>query len=302
MYPHSPDEYNTIYIDTNYNPDAEYSSIIDNFFNQISGKREDRLALLYEIVGYCLIRKNIFDKFFIAYGEGATGKSTYLKIIKNLIGANNASFLSLNDLEHTFMPAELFGKLINIGDDIAYKGLKETDILKKLVTGEMFAAQQKFKQQPLNFSNFAKLIFTTNKLPEIYDRSSGFYRRFSIISINNKIEKPDPLFLDKLIDKDYEYLLMKAVEYVKAALKRNALTVVADSEIAIEAFKTDQSSVLTFLKEYDYTADKIELMPAMELYKEYEFFCNEVGFKHMKKVNFDNELAEVLNVRKKEHY
>lgn len=299
MYPHTPDEYNTIYIDTNYNPNAEYSQIIDNFFNQISDRKEDKKALLYEIVGYCLIRKSIFDKFFIAYGEGSTGKSTYLKLIKNLIGANNASFLSLNDLEHTFMPAELFNKLINIGDDIAYKGLKETDILKKLVTGEMFAAQQKFKQQPLNFSNFAKLIFTTNKLPEIYDRSTGFYRRFSIISINKKIENPDPFFLDKLIDKDYEYLLMKGVEYVKAALKRNALTVVEDSEIAIADFRTNQSSVLSFLKDYSYDADKLELRPAMEVFKEYEFYCNEVGFKNLKKVNFDNELAEILKMEKK---
>jgi putative DNA primase/helicase len=299
LYPHSDTAYNTIYIDTNYFPAADYSKIIDDFFNQISGKQEDKKALLYEIVGYCLIRKQVFEKFFICYGGGSTGKSTYLKLIRNLIGIANSSFLSLNNLEETFMPAELFGKLINIGDDIAYKGIKESDVLKKLVTGEMFAAQQKFKQQPLNFSNFAKLIFTTNRLPEVYDRTSGFYRRVTIIAIDNKIENPDPFFLDKLTERDYEYLLCKAIDYVRKALKRGKLTECIDSELALEMYKQTQSSVLMFISDNQYNSDRLELKPCMEIFKEYENYCRETGFKNLKKVNFDKELCEALDMEKK---
>ena len=296
--PHTPSEYNTIYIDCNYVPNAPYSKIIDDFFNQISNKEEDKKRLLYEIIGYCLIRKNIFEKFFICYGEGCTGKSTYLKLIRNLIGDRNASFLSLNNLEDTFMPVNLFGKLINIGDDIAYKGLKESDILKKLVTGEMFSAQQKFKE-PLNFSNFAKLIFTTNKLPEVYDRTSGFYRRVMIIEINKKIENPDPLFLDRLTDADYEYLLSVAVEKLIEALKVCKLTECESSRIKLEEYKTDQSSVLSFLSDFRYDKTKIDHMPCTTLYEEYKQYCMDTGFKCLKKVNFDKEICEEYKMMKK---
>ena len=43
--PHTPSEYNTIYIDCNYIPEAPYSKIIDDFFNQISNKEEDKKRL-----------------------------------------------------------------------------------------------------------------------------------------------------------------------------------------------------------------------------------------------------------------
>ena len=298
LYPHSPSVYNTIYIDCNYIKDAPYSQIIDNFFNQISSKEEDKKSLLYEIIGYCLIRKNVFEKFFICYGEGATGKSTYLKMIRHLIGDRNASFLSLNNLEDTFMPVNLFGKLINIGDDIAYKGLKESDILKKLVTGEMFAAQQKYKE-PINFSNFAKLIFTTNKLPEVYDRSSGFYRRVTIIEINKKIENPDPFFMERLTEADYEYLLSVAIERLLAALRVNKLTECESSKQSLEEYKTNQSSVLSFLRDFNYTKERLDHRPCMDVFVEYEQYCRDTGFKPLKKVNFDKELCDELKMSKR---
>lgn len=299
LYPHTPSVYNTIYIDCNYIPDAPYSQIIDDFFNQISNREQDKKDLLYEIIGYCLIRKNVFSKFFICYGEGSTGKSTYLKIIRNIIGDENAAFLSLNDLERPFKPAELFGKLINLGDDIPYKGLQETDILKKLVTGEMFAAEQKYVQRPLNFSNFAKLIFTTNHLPEVYDRSSGFYRRVMIIEINHKIDNPDPFFMDRLTDSDYEYLLSVAIEKLLIALKKNSLTECESSKRSLEEYKTNQSSVLSFLRDANYTKEKLDHRPCMDVFVEYEQYCRDTGFKPLKKVNFDKELCDTLKMVKR---
>lgn len=298
LIPHSPSVYNTIYIDCDYKPDAPYSPAIDKFFNQISGKEEDKKSLLYEMVGYCLVRKNVFEKFFICYGEGATGKSTYLKMIRHLVGDHNSSFLSLNNLEDTYMPVELFGKLVNIGDDIAYKGLKESDILKKLVTGEMFAAQQKYKG-PINFANFAKLIFTTNKLPEVYDRSSGFYRRVMIIEINKKIENPDPFFLERLTESDYEYLLATAVAKLVAALGVNKLTECESSKIRLEEYKTDQSSVLSYIKDFRYKKSDIDHKPCTVLFKEYEQYCHDTGFKPLKKVNFDREICDEFKMEKR---
>lgn len=297
--PHTPSVYNTIYIDCNYIKDAPYSYIIDSFFNQISGKETDKKTLLYEIIGYCLVRRNVFSKFFICYGEGQTGKSTYLELIKRLIGESNSAYLSLNDLGQQYKPAELFGKLINLGDDISYKGLQETDVLKKLVTGEMFAAEQKYVQKPLNFSNFAKLIFTTNKLPEVYDRTSGFYRRVMIIEINNKIENPDPLFLTRLTDNDYEYLLSVAIEKLLDALRVNKLTECESSKQKLEEYKTNQSSVLSFAQDFNYNKKSLDHKPCMELFKEYEQYCRDTGFKPLKKVNFDKELCDEFKMSKR---
>ena len=51
------------------------------------------------------------------------------------------------------------------------------------------------------------------------DKTSGLYRRLVIIELNNKVMKPDPLFLLKLTERDMEYFLYKAVYWVGVALQ-----------------------------------------------------------------------------------
>ena len=294
---HNPNEYNTTYIDCNFIQYAPYSPLIDNFFNQLSGGDVDTKTLLYEIIGTTLVRKNIFSKFFICYGQGQTGKSTYLRLIGNLLGTENTAYLALNDLEEQFMPINLFGKLANLGDDIPYF-IRETANLKKLVTGEEFEAQVKHKES-VHFSNFATFVFTTNRLPDVTDRSSGFYRRFMIVELNNKVTNPDPFFFERLTEQDYEYLLSVSITCLLEAMKRNKLTETAESLIKLEEYRTSQSSVLTFLREFRYNRDNLSHRPCMELYKEYEAYCHDTGFKPLKKVGFDKEICEELDMVKR---
>ena len=58
--PHSPDNYNTIYLDWEYKEDVEYSELIDEFMKQISDGNPKKMQFLYEVAGYCLLKKSIF--------------------------------------------------------------------------------------------------------------------------------------------------------------------------------------------------------------------------------------------------
>ena len=51
-------------------------------------------------------------------GGGSNGKSSFLKILRSLVGDTNTSSVALKDLNGRFKTAELFGKLVNLGDDI----------------------------------------------------------------------------------------------------------------------------------------------------------------------------------------
>lgn len=294
---HSPSLYNTVYVDYDFIPDAIYSPSIDNFFNTLAGDDDDLKTLLYEIVGCCLVRKNLFSKFFLCCGQGQTGKSSYLRLIKNLVGQRNASFLSFEQLEEQFGPIDLYGKLVNLGDDVPYY-LKETATLKKLVTGEEFLANQKYKQ-PINFENFATLIFTTNELPAVSDKSTGFYRRLMIIELNNKIKNPDVFFFDRLTDADYAYLLCKAIAAITAAIKRGKLTDYDGLAEKMEKYRREQSATLSFLSDMGYDRDKLLKKPCMVVYKEFEQYCRDVGLKVCKKTNFDAEICRELKMHKK---
>lgn len=295
LYPHTPLKYNTIYVDYDFKNPAEYSSIIDKFMNTISNNDENKKQLLYEVIGYCFVQRCVFSKFFVCYGEGQTGKSTYLRLIKNLVGRKNSSYLVLRDLEKEFMTAELFGKLVNIGDDIPYDAIKDTSVLKSLVSGEEITARRIYGT-PFSFVNFATLIFTTNKLPAVADKSSGFYRRFTIIDIDKKIEQPDPFFMDKVLEKDYEYLFYKSIEAVRKAIAKNKMTTYLYADDTLNSYRITQSSVLIFLNDMLLDADELNMRPTREVYEQYKQYCIDCGYKHCNKCNFQNEVCAELKM------
>lgn len=293
LYPHNSSVYNTIGISYNWNPAVNYSPLIDSFMNQISNGDEYKKHLLYEIVGYSLLRKPVFGKMFLLYGGGGTGKSTFLNIIKKLIGEDYCSYLTLSDMEDKFMPAELFGKLCNLGDDIDAKMLKDTGMLKSIITGETVTVQKKF-ELPFIFNNFAKLIFTCNKLPIINERSTGIYRRLCIIEINKRIEKFDPFFLFKITDDDMEYFLYNAVKHLRMALEKNALTETSSITKRLETFKVQQSSVLMFAQDTAIQSSS-NLASVQTVYDLYVDYCKRNGYKALNRLNFASEFCDEFN-------
>ncbi len=299
LMPHDSRKYNTTFVPQTYYPNAEYSGVIDNFFNGLCKDEPEKKQLLYEIVGYCLLRRNIFSKFFVCYGGGGTGKSTYLKLIEKLVGEQNTSYLSMQDLEEKYLPCELFGKLVNLGDDISTRAIKDTPMLKKATTGEMLLTQRKFIQQPLCFVNYAKLIFACNTIPNILDTTTGLYRRMILINIDRPIDNPDPFFLEKLTPMDMQYLLSVSLKAVRAALSRGRLTSCLSTELALERYKKEQSSVLSYIDEYGYTAEKMNMRECSVIYAEYVAYCQACGYLPYKKSRFDAELCGTFNMDKK---
>nr|WP_197702834.1 DUF5906 domain-containing protein [Thermoanaerobacterium sp. RBIITD] len=129
----SPNHIITSKIDWCYNPDA-YSELVNNTLNKIACHDKEIRMLLEEIVGACIYRSNTLagGKAFILIGEKNNGKSTFLDMVKTLLGDNNISSLDLKELGDRFKTAELFGKLANIGDDIGDEFIANSSFLKSL--------------------------------------------------------------------------------------------------------------------------------------------------------------------------
>ena len=125
-----------------------------------------------------------FQHVMLIYGNGGEGKSTMLNIIEALLGEANISNVDLGNLgdmdKARFQLAKLHREELNYSDDVGDRYIKETNILKRLTGGNRLTAEYK-GQDPFEFINEAKLIFTCNSLPSFHDTSHGMERRPIII-------------------------------------------------------------------------------------------------------------------------
>lgn len=316
-----PDEIMTRYIDIEFNPDCPKSDRIENFLNGLSGytlgvpETSQQRAIgiktkLLEFLGYCMVSRNKFQKVFFLYGPAHTGKSTFLRLTQKLFGTTNCSALSMSDLEEAFMPSQLQDKMVNIGDDVSGNDLLDGATLKILCGNLPIMVQQKY-EKPYAFVNEAKFIFSCNKMPLFKDKTDGLYRRLEIIEIINRVSmttrKTD--FEDTFTHEDMQYLLFQAFLAINNALVNDRLTPSICCDEALEKFRTQSSTVLSFAKSKGEISPKNMRLKVSELgckddflnrsinskYAEYITWCYDNGKNKQSLENFTDAICAEFN-------
>lgn len=289
----SPDIIVTNPIPWDYEADA-YSELADKTLAKISCGDKDIRALLEECMGYCFFRRNELSKAFILTGEKSNGKSTFLDVIKNVLGTANVSALDLSELDERFSIATMTGKLANIGDDISDEFLagKSISTFKKIVSGNEVKAE--FKGQDAFFFNpYVKLLFSANDIPRMKDKTGAVLRRLVIVPFNAKFSKEDPDFDPyitwKLRSEDVmQYMIRLGVEGLRRILENNEFTQSQKVEKEVKEYEIQNNPILLFLNEKE--ESEIVNQSTKEVHKAYKMFCVENGFTEMTIGNFSKEL------------
>lgn len=288
-------EFSSTYIIKNkipwsYNPNA-YNETMDKTLDKICCNDKNLRLLTEEMIGYTLFRRNELGKAFILTGQGANGKSTLLEVLNDLLGEENISSVSLEELNHRFKTFQLEGKLANIGDDISNKYIEDNSTFKKLVTGEKVNVERKGRD-PFDFKNYSKLIFSANELPRINDLSGGLKRRLIFIPFNATFSKRDkdydPFILDKLTSPEaMEYLLKLALQGLNRTLNNHSFTYAKVCDDVWEEYEAINNPVVAFLED-----NEIENEPVNEVYLRYSAWCSENGLKAVSKPVFGREVGK----------
>ena len=250
--PHTPDIFTINQINCEYDPKA-YSLEVDKMLNNLACGNTQIREIINDLLGYILIGDCRLQKAFILYGEGANGKSAFLDMIINWLGRDNCSSLALEDLSDRFRPAQLVGKMLNVGDDSGAELLKNTAIFKKLVTGDPLTVENKHTN-PFTFSNRAKLVFSANTIPPTTDKSNGFLRRVVIIPFEATFtpDNPDydPLIAQKVSTEEAKsYLLNIAIKSAQNIIKTNTLHIPERVQQAIFSYEVGNNNVLQFCED-----------------------------------------------------
>ena len=288
---------NTIHIPYNYNNDPEYSPRIDQFMKELTGGDIIKMQFLYQVAGYCLLKKNLFAKFFITKGEGGTGKSTFTNLLQKMVGEANCSHIGLADFDKDYYLATTVGKLVNIDDDVVDgKTLENTGRFKSIISGDKISVRQIYREV-MDFIPYVTCIFSCNRLPRIMDKTTGLYRRMVLIELNNKIEKPDPLFMNKVTETDMEYFLFKAVEGIKLAIEEGRFRITQSEQELLKIFKRRQSPLNEWLYDMEMTLGDLQNKKCIILYKQFIEWCSNNGYsKLMTNFTFKEDMCALYDM------
>ena len=299
-----PDMYITATLPVELDMDAPYGDA-DRFIESISGDDEATSRTMQEIIGACMCCKRVLSQSPMLIGRpnngtstASNGKSTYIDVLRAILGDENVSSMDIAALGDRFGPAELMGKLANLGDDIPDGFLhgQELSLFKKLVTGNEIKAERKY-HEPFTFKPTATMVFSMNAMPRLADTTEGVFRRLAFIPFRRTFSPTDPDYDPNIIEKltKPETLRRFAVLGIMAlhdllSEGRDTLTEIPDMVAAVEEVRTDNDVVKRWVFMENITAESINRRWVSDVYQEFIEWCKETHEKEVSQRTFTKRI------------
>ncbi|MBA7614662.1 DNA primase [subsurface metagenome] len=292
--PHKSADLITKLCPVNYDPKEE-SPLWQKFLNEIMDRNDELISFLQKVIGYSLTGDIKEQCFFIFYGTGANGKTTFLQTISALMN----DYAQQSPTE-TFMIRRFGG----VPNDVArLKGTRfvstieieegrrmAESLVKALTGGDTIAARFLFGEF-FEFIPQFKLFLGTNHKPLIHGTDLAIWRRIRLIpfAITIPEEKQDKELIGKLKE-ELPGILNWAI---KGCLEwqKDGLGPPEEVKTATEEYRKESDVLASFLEEST-SIDKEEMIKSSVLYSHYSDWCKENGEKIINRTAFGKSILE----------
>lgn len=274
--PHSEEYLSTIRIPVVHEPQAECPTVDYYLATTLP---PDCIYPAEELFGYALIPDTRYAKAFMLTGNGANGKSTFLRLLEAFIGSDNVSKVPLQELDgNRFKRADLLGKLINLFADLDSRALLGSSYFKTIVTGDTIDAERKHCD-PFSFRPFARLVFSANETPGARDTSFAYYRRWCIIPFPHQFvgRDADESLPSRMTQPcELSGLLNRALRGLRRLIENKGFTESETARGALEEYRRQNDTVMAFISDCCELVTNAEV-ERTELYGAYVEYCSAEG-------------------------
>lgn len=243
---------------------------------------ESYVKTLYEIMAYSMLSYMPIHRIFCFIGEGLNGKGSFLRLIEKLVGTDNTCATELELLSSSrFESSKLYKKLVCFIGEVDKGIFKKTKTLKSLTGEDMVRIEFKGKDG-FDSKNYANPIIATNHLPETSDKTTGFYRRWTIVDFLNKFnEKKD--ILNDIPDIEYNNFCLKSTKILKEILTNGEFTNDGTLEQREDKYEKHSNFINEFVKLYC-ELDSNAWVEFADFCEKYNEFLNGEGLNKKSKV------------------
>ena len=195
--PHRPDLWCNWFLPYPYDPGADCPTVKSWLLETLQDD-QGMVEVLRAWINAVIKGRTDLQKYIELIGPGGTGKGTFLRLVKDLVGDQNTGVTELRELEtNRFEGAAIYGKrLLQITDSSSFSG--RVDKLKAITGQDPIRYEKKNKQQGPSFTPTCLVMVASNEMIQSADYTSGLERRRLTVLFENQPEKPDRLLQSKL--------------------------------------------------------------------------------------------------------
>lgn len=264
-------------INVNFNPNAKEPYFEDwsfsRWLDEISDGDLDKYKLIWQIFG-TVIRPNFNNKtaFFVYDDKSNTGKSTFLRLLMNLVGEENTSALDLAQIEDRFYPATAEGKSLIIGDDNDRRlYLDKSNNFKRIVSGEYINVEKK-GQDGYQTKYNTTIVQSMNGIPKFGTIDQGLLKRIVIIKFAKQYtgKNINLNVKDKYI---YNEELLEFIAYIAINTKIGQIVQTKENKELLAELELISDPIKAFYNEIVCQELQSDLLPSLFLYKLYIDWC-----------------------------
>ncbi len=297
LHPHDPAVPSVVQVPIIWSPGARCPGV-ERFLSEVLPA--DAAALAFEIAGYSLLADQPLRRAVMALGGGRNGKSTYLGVLRALLGSANVASIPLQTLaESRFAAAELFGKLANVCGDLDARALRRSDTFKILTGGTDAVTAERKYGQPFSFVPFATLVFSANEPPASSDQTDAYFDRWIVLPFERRLKEDevDPHLLAKLTTPDeLQGLLVWAVDSLCGLMGRGRFDLPESVREAGRLYRERIDTVTAFVEECCILGPIVQVTRGA-LYKAYRQWCVGNGRLPVSNQSFGPKLRQELGGR-----
>jgi putative DNA primase/helicase len=275
-----------------YDPDAKCPNI-DAF---IDGAVEPhRVPTVYEIGGYALMPRKTIKRGFILLGEPDTGKTQFINLMVKFVGKALTSTVNPIALaRNTHTGADLYGKLLNVIDDLGDAPLAETGLIKSIIGEGMITCNQK-NRVAFSFTPNVVNVWGCNVLPKTDDPCFG--DKFDILLFKNVYgghPKPDRKLIDKMTtDEELSGFFNKSIAAYREVDKEGQFTGSRSQTHRQMDWTLYSCPTAMFVSEQCSLVDEKALLPKDVFHKLYDLWVKDIGTKREMKKEIKSYLESI---------
>lgn len=278
-----PELYFTTQLSFAYDPDAGcpvFNRYLNSSLVHPNGDTDWSLVwLVKEGLGYSMTARTDMKSSFWLVGEKDSGKSTFISVIKGLMGDLHTTIDLTQIGTNRFILAPAVGKRVITFTEASESSMLPDAIYKTLTGGSDDIQVDVKNRDPITFRPEAKIWWAMNGMPRIQDRSGATARRIVIIPFNRSIPASERIAdLEQRLLAERSGIFNTLMTALQRLMRQDGFEKCEQSEARLAQYVLENDTEQVFIDECcdlreDYKAR------SSELYAAYSEWCRAGNFK-----------------------